>query len=40
MIPGMIVVFDERRDLAIEFAGQVIVFKQDAVLERGVGERV
>jgi hypothetical protein len=30
----MIVVFDERRDLAFEIAGQVTVLKEDAVLER------
>ena len=34
VISSMIVVVDERRDLAFEFAGQVIVLKQDAVLER------
>ena len=31
---GMVVVLDEGADLAFEIAGQVVVLKQDAVLER------
>ena len=34
VIAGMVVMRDEGRDLAFEVAGQVIVLKQDAVLER------
>jgi hypothetical protein len=34
VIAGMVVVRDEGRDLAFEIAGQVVVLKQDAVLER------
>ena len=34
VIAGMVVVLDEGRDLAFEIAGQVVVLKQDAVLER------
>lgn len=30
----MVVVIDERVDLRLKIAGQIIVFKQDAVLER------
>ena len=34
MIAGMVVVRHEGGDLAFEIAGQVVVLKQDAVLER------
>ena len=34
VIAGMVVMLDEIRDLAFEIAGQVVVLKQDAVLER------
>jgi hypothetical protein len=34
MIAGMVVMSHEGRDLTFEIAGQVIVLKQDAVLER------
>ena len=34
VIAGMVVVRHEGRDLAFEIAGQVVVLKQDAVLER------
>src|SRR3954464_10718665 len=34
MVAAMIVVLDEGRDLAFEIAGQVVVFQQDAVLQR------
>ena len=34
VIAGMVVMRHEGRDLAFEIAGQVIVLKQDAVLER------
>ena len=34
VIAGMVVVLDEGRDLAFEIAGQVVMLKQDAVLER------
>ena len=34
VIAGIVVVLDEGRDLAFEIAGQVIMLKQDAVLER------
>src|SRR5580704_14934431 len=34
VIAGMVVMRDEGRDLAFEVAGQVVVLKQDAVLER------
>src|SRR5271156_785235 len=34
VIPGMVVVRHEGGDLAFEIAGQVVVLKQDAVLER------
>ena len=34
VIAGMVVVLDEGRDLAFEIAGQVVVLKHDAVLER------
>ncbi len=34
VIAGMVVVLDEGGDLAFEIAGQVVVLKQDAVLER------
>ena len=33
VIALMVVVFDERFDLALKFAGQEVVFQQDAVLE-------
>jgi hypothetical protein len=33
VIPGMIVVLDEGGDLPFEFAGQIVVFQQDAVLQ-------
>ena len=34
MIAGMVVTRHEGRDLAFEIAGQVVVLKQDVVLER------
>ena len=34
VIAGMVVVLDEGRDLAFEIAGQVVMLKQDSVLER------
>ena len=34
MIAVMVIVLDEGGDLALEIAGQVVVFKQDAILER------
>ena len=34
VIAGMVVMRHEGRDLAFEIAGQVVVLKQDAVLER------
>jgi hypothetical protein len=34
VIAGMVVVLDEGGDLAFEIAGQVVVLKQDAILER------
>ena len=34
MVAGVIVVLDEGADLGLEIAGQVVVFEQDAVLER------
>jgi hypothetical protein len=34
VIAGMVVVRHEGGDLAFEIAGEVVVFKQDAVLER------
>ena len=34
MITAMVVVVDERVDPGFEVAGQIIVFQQDAVLER------
>ncbi len=34
VIASLVVVLDEGRDLAFEIAGQVVVLKQDAVLER------
>ena len=34
VIAAMVVVLDEGGDLALEIAGQVVVFKQDAILER------
>ena len=34
MIAGMVVMRHEGRDLTFEIAGQVVVLKQDAVLER------
>ena len=34
VIASMVVALDEGRDLAFEIAGQVVVLKQDAVLER------
>ena len=34
MLAGMVVMVDEGRDVAFEIAGQVVVLKQDAVLER------
>jgi hypothetical protein len=34
VIARMVVVLDEGGDLAFEIAGQVVVFKQDAILER------
>ena len=33
MIAVIVVVLDEGGDLAFEIAGQVVVFKQDAILE-------
>ena len=34
VIAGMVVALDEGGDLAFEIAGQVVVLKQDAILER------
>ena len=34
MVAAMVVVLDEGRDLAFEIAGQVVVFQQDAVIQR------
>ena len=34
VVAAMVVVLDEGRDLAFEIAGQVVVFQQDAVLQR------
>ena len=34
MVTAMVVVIDERADLSLEIAGQIIILKQDAVLER------
>ena len=34
VIAGMVVMLDEGGDLAFEIAGQVVVLKQDSVLER------
>ena len=34
VIAVMVIVLDEGGDLAFEIAGQVVVFKQDAILER------
>ena len=34
VIASMVVALDEGRDLAFEIAGQVVVLKQDSVLER------
>ena len=34
MITAMVIVIDEPVDLGFEIAGQIIVFEQDAVLER------
>ena len=34
MVAAMVVVLDKGRDLALEVAGQVVVFQQDAVLQR------
>jgi len=34
MVTAMVVVIDERADLSLEITGQIIVLKQDAVLER------
>jgi len=34
VVAGVVVVADEGRDLPFEFAGQIVVVEQDAVLER------
>ena len=36
VVAAMVVVLDEGRDLALEVAGQVVVFQQDAVLQLSV----